>query len=78
MDGTCSTHRSNTILVRKPVDRWENIGKFGLKEMGCHDLDWTELAQDANQWWAVVNAVMERWDPLEVDDCLIVRGSIWF
>jgi len=29
-----------------------------LQEVGCWDLDWTELVQDRDRWWAVVNAVM--------------------
>ena len=37
-------HRSHIILVGKPVDRREDMSKFGLKEMGCHDMNWTQLA----------------------------------
>ena len=44
MDETCSTHRRDNILVRKHVDRREDMSKFGLKEMGCQDVDWTQLA----------------------------------
>jgi hypothetical protein len=44
VDGTRSTHKNDNILVRKPVDRREDVSKYGLKEMGCHDVDWTQLA----------------------------------
>jgi len=26
--------------------------------MGLEGMDWVDLAQDKNKWWAVVNAVM--------------------
>ena len=29
-----------------------------LKEVGCVGMDWIELAQDWDRWWALVNAVM--------------------
>jgi hypothetical protein len=29
-----------------------------LREVGCGDIDWIELAKDRDRWWAVVNAVM--------------------
>jgi len=38
--------------------RWEDNIKMDLQEVGCVAIDWIELAQDTNRWWAVVNAVM--------------------
>jgi hypothetical protein len=29
-----------------------------LQEMGCEGMDWNELAQDRDRFWALVNAVM--------------------
>jgi hypothetical protein len=29
-----------------------------LQEVGCGDMDWMELAQDRDRWWARANVVM--------------------
>jgi hypothetical protein len=55
------------LLVRKHEDKLplgrsrqgqENDFKIHLKEIGCDDVNWTDLAQDRAQWWALVNAVV--------------------
>ena len=38
--------------------RWEDNIKMGLQEVGCEDMDWTELAQDRDRWRTLVNAIM--------------------
>jgi hypothetical protein len=42
----------------RPRHRWEDNIKIDLQEVGCGDMDWIELAQDRDKWWALVNAVM--------------------
>jgi hypothetical protein len=42
----------------RPMCRWEDNIKMDLKEVGCGDMDWIELAQDRDMWRALVNAVM--------------------
>ena len=42
----------------RPRRRWEENIKMDLQEVGCWGMDWIELAQDWDRWWAVVNAVM--------------------
>jgi len=29
-----------------------------FRKVGCGGMDWIELAQDRDRWWALVNAVM--------------------
>jgi hypothetical protein len=38
--------------------RWEDNNKLNLQEVGYECMDWIELAQDRESWWALLNAVM--------------------
>jgi hypothetical protein len=38
--------------------RWVDNIKIGLREIGLDGMDWIELAQDMDQWRALVNTVM--------------------
>jgi len=42
----------------RPRRRWGDNIKVDVKEVGCGDVDWIELAQDKGRWRALVNAVM--------------------
>jgi hypothetical protein len=44
-------------LVRPRLRRVVNI-KIGLGEIGSGFMDWIDLAQDMDQWRALVNTVM--------------------
>jgi hypothetical protein len=55
------------ILVRKPEGkrplgrsrrRWEDSIRMDLREIGWGSMDWIDLAQDRDQWRALVNTVM--------------------
>jgi hypothetical protein len=47
-----------TIPLGKPRRRWVDNIKTGLREVEWDGMDWIELAQDRDQWMAVVNTVM--------------------
>jgi hypothetical protein len=58
---------SNKILVGKyegkrplgrPRSKWEDDIKIALTEIGWEHVDWMYLAQNRDQWRAVVNMVM--------------------
>jgi hypothetical protein len=40
--------------VGKPRRRWED----NIKDVGCKGMDWIELAQDTDMWWALLIVVM--------------------
>jgi len=59
-----------SILVGKPEGKsplsrcthrsWDNI-KVNLRDIGWQGVDWVHMAQDRDQWRAVVNTAMNRW-----------------
>jgi hypothetical protein len=42
----------------RPRYKWENNIKMDLREKGWGGMDWIDLAQDRDQWRALVNTVM--------------------
>jgi hypothetical protein len=46
------------IPLRRPRRRWVDSVKMDLREIGWGDVNWTELAQDRDQWRTLVNTVM--------------------
>jgi hypothetical protein len=38
--------------------RWRDIFEIKFKKVGCDDMDWIYLPEGNDQWWALVNAVM--------------------
>jgi hypothetical protein len=43
--------------IGRPKRRW--VGNMNLREIGWVGMDWIDLAQDRNQWRALVNTVMK-------------------
>jgi hypothetical protein len=71
MSRTCSTHgeKKNAcrVLVGKPeeqrplgrsIRRWEDNIKVHLREIGCGGMEWINVAQDRDQWRALVSTVI--------------------
>jgi hypothetical protein len=57
----------------RPRRRWVDNIKMDLREIGWDGMDWIELAQDRDQWRAVVNTVMNLrvpYDYWEFPECL--------
>ena len=84
MDGACSMYGERRgayrILVGKPEGnrplgiprcRWEDNIKMDLQEVGCGGMDWIDVAQDRDRWWAFVYGVMNLQVLLNVGNFLI-------
>jgi hypothetical protein len=42
----------------RPRRLWEDGLRMDLREIGWGSVDWIQLAQDRDLWWALVNTVM--------------------
>jgi hypothetical protein len=42
----------------RPRRRWVNNIKMNLRDIGWDDMDWLYLAQDRDQWRALVNIIL--------------------
>jgi hypothetical protein len=49
----------------RPRSRWVDNIKMDLREIGWGSMDWIDLAQDRDQWSAIVNTVMNVRVPLK-------------
>jgi hypothetical protein len=45
----------------RPRHRWEDGIRMDLREIGFGGVEWIQLAQYRDHWWAVVNTVMNLW-----------------
>jgi hypothetical protein len=50
-------------LLGRPRPRWGDNVKVDLQEVGCWGMDWIELAEERDRWWALVNVVMNHQVP---------------
>jgi hypothetical protein len=44
--------------LERPRRRWVDNIKMDLREIGWEGMDWIDLAQDSDQWRALVNTAM--------------------
>jgi hypothetical protein len=54
MGGAYSMHGRD----EKCIHRWEDNIRMYLTEIGWEGVNWSHLAQDRDQWWALLNKVM--------------------
>jgi hypothetical protein len=47
--------------IRRPRHRWEDGIKMDLREIGWGSVEWIQLAQNRDQWRAVVNKLINLW-----------------
>jgi hypothetical protein len=50
----------------RPRRRWEDNIRMDRREIGWGGMDWIDLAQDRDQWRALVNTVMNLRVPYNV------------
>jgi hypothetical protein len=68
----CFVEEGNTYTIlmgnpegKRPIGRrrcgWVDNIRMDVREIGWSDMDWINLAQDRDQWRALVNTVMNPW-----------------
>jgi hypothetical protein len=62
----------------RPSRRWEDNIKMNLQEVGVGCGDWMELAQDRDEWRALVCAVKNFRVPYNAENFLIRSGAVSF
>jgi hypothetical protein len=45
-------------VLRRPRCKWDNNIKIHFRKMECYSKEWIHLAQDRDQWSALVNKVI--------------------
>jgi hypothetical protein len=45
-------------LLGRPIRRWVDNIKMDLREIGWDGVDWIDMAQNRDQWRALVNTVL--------------------
>jgi hypothetical protein len=45
-------------LLGRPMQKWKDNIRINLRDMGWEGVDWMHLPQDRDQWWDLVNVVM--------------------
>jgi len=49
--------------LEEPRRRWKNNINLDLQEVGCGGMDWMDLTQDRDKWWALLKVAMNLWVP---------------
>jgi hypothetical protein len=56
-DYDCTAKEIGNRPLGRPRRRWVDNIKLDLREIGWDGMDWIELAQDRDQWRALVNTM---------------------
>jgi hypothetical protein len=75
--GLVGKTEGNRELV-KPRRSWENNIKIDLKEVGYRNMDWIDVSEDRDRWWAPLNVVMNIRVPLIAGNLLPSSEPISF
>jgi hypothetical protein len=62
----------------RPICRWENNIKRDRREVGCGGIDWIHLAQDMDQWCALMDMVTKHWVSQNFGEFLNSRATVRF
>jgi hypothetical protein len=47
----------------RPIHMWVDNIKMDLRDIGCSGINWINLAEDRDQWRALVNTAIHFWAP---------------
>jgi hypothetical protein len=64
--------------LRRPMHRWEDNIRMGLREIEWEGVDRMHLVQDRGQWWALVNTAKNIWVPVGARNLLTSWVTISF
>jgi hypothetical protein len=56
--GRSGNFNTTSHIQGRPRRRWVDNIRVDLREIGSDGMDWIDLAQDRDQWRALVNTVM--------------------
>jgi hypothetical protein len=59
-------------ITRKANTKWVDNIKMDLREIGWDDMDWIDLAQNRDQWRALVNTEMNLRVPKTVEKLMSI------
>jgi hypothetical protein len=62
----------------KPRCKWKDNIKTDIQELERGGMNWVALAQDRGRWWALVNATLNFWVPLNVGNILTRSEPVSF
>jgi hypothetical protein len=54
----------------RPWSRWKDNIKMDFQEVVCGGIEWIDVAQVRNRWWALVNAVTNLGVPKNAENFL--------